>query len=478
MAREVDGDENGAFCSAGGLRNNDNNGFLNQENSENGDFVLDNYESTEAANVRILETGKVRDNQMADVLLSLRPLGLKLSVSSVVANKGVESKYPPKFEEYSSQPASEKLKAANFEATSIKIGKWERIKKNEGDITAKCYFAKKKLVWEFLQGNLKSKIEIQWNEIIGLQVDLQENKPGILEIELNKAPDFFEEIDPQPRKHTIWRVTSDFTGGAASTFRRHSIVFPPGILDKHYEKLLQCDQRLYGLTRKPFPSLATQYFDQNFHKYLNFASDASNFNLGFQFNFSSIPPPIMATHPPPPLPPLFNETTSPVSVMDFSPSNEHITSNINVFDHTRMCSIPREVPPTPPFLPELLSYQDYSRISGHGTHYQDPNMVNCLGSNIDQLLSENQGAQGLIGRQFVGEFSGQNTFYGQDQRDNGSYFGELGQQAFYGSGNQEIGGEVAIYEQDPMVQQAWDNLIDPRADNFDQEDMDINRWRR
>lgn len=41
------------------------------------------------------------------------------------------------------------------------------------------------------------------------------------------------------------------------------ITFPPGILDKHYEKLLQCDQRLFNLSQKPFPTLNSPYFNSN-----------------------------------------------------------------------------------------------------------------------------------------------------------------------------------------------------------------------
>lgn len=41
------------------------------------------------------------------------------------------------------------------------------------------------------------------------------------------------------------------------------ITFPPGILDKHYEKLLQCDQRLFNLSQKPFPTLSSPYFNSN-----------------------------------------------------------------------------------------------------------------------------------------------------------------------------------------------------------------------
>lgn len=60
----------------------------------------------------------------------------------------------------------------------------QRTSKNEGDLVAKCYFAKKKLVWELLKGGLKSKIEIQWNDIIAISAVMKENEPGVLQIEV------------------------------------------------------------------------------------------------------------------------------------------------------------------------------------------------------------------------------------------------------------------------------------------------------
>lgn len=50
---------------------------------------------------------------------------------------------------------------------------------------AKSYYAKKKLVWEFLEKSLKRKIEIQWADIIGIRATTEENEPGILELEVN-----------------------------------------------------------------------------------------------------------------------------------------------------------------------------------------------------------------------------------------------------------------------------------------------------
>lgn len=180
---------------------------------------------------------------------------------------------------------TEKLKASNFPASLLKIGSWEvkkkhwnhffrqpgyknvqiwwvewnflqRISRYEGDLVAKCYYAKKKIVWEVLDGALKSKIEVQWSDIEAIRATIVDDQPGILEIEvkdlnlyltnnlylfffggsmkkipygwkfnlvnfvqLNQPPQFFRETNPQPRKHTLWHPASDFTGGQAPTFR-------------------------------------------------------------------------------------------------------------------------------------------------------------------------------------------------------------------------------------------------------------------
>lgn len=41
----------------------------------------------------------------------------------------------------------------------------QRGSKFEGDLVLKCYFTKKKLCWEILDGNLTYKCEMRWPEI-------------------------------------------------------------------------------------------------------------------------------------------------------------------------------------------------------------------------------------------------------------------------------------------------------------------------
>ncbi|XP_074561864.1 uncharacterized protein LOC141818235 [Curcuma longa] len=114
---------------------------------------------------------------------------------------------------------NEKMKASNFPASLLRIGTWEYVSRHEGDLVAKCYFAKRKIVWEILEGGLKSKIEIQWSDITALKGNSPEDGPGTLDTVLARQPLFFRETNPQPRKHTLWQATSDFTEGQASIHR-------------------------------------------------------------------------------------------------------------------------------------------------------------------------------------------------------------------------------------------------------------------
>ncbi|XP_076915772.1 uncharacterized protein LOC143575231 [Bidens hawaiensis] len=148
------------------------------------------------------------------------PIGLTLRKSNSLINL-VEMTLSHEREQkkVESQPPSEKLKASNFPALILQIGTWKRISRNEGDLVAKIYYAKKKLVWEFLDGPLKNKIEVQWSEISAIRSFHHEGDHGRLEIEINQPPLFCREVNPLPRKHTQWKQTTDFTRGQASICR-------------------------------------------------------------------------------------------------------------------------------------------------------------------------------------------------------------------------------------------------------------------
>ncbi|KAG6495961.1 hypothetical protein ZIOFF_043798 [Zingiber officinale] len=62
-----------------------------------------------------------------------------------------------------------RIKASNLLATLLRIGTWECVSRYEGDLVAKCYLAKHKLIWEVLEGSLKSKIEFYWSDITAIR---------------------------------------------------------------------------------------------------------------------------------------------------------------------------------------------------------------------------------------------------------------------------------------------------------------------
>ncbi|KAL5700905.1 hypothetical protein ACHQM5_026304 [Ranunculus cassubicifolius] len=158
---------------------------------------------------------------------------------------------------------AESLKAKSLNAELVSIGSWERRAVKDQDVVAKCYYQKKKLVWEILDGRLKRKIEIQWSDITAIRAAFPQNMNAVLEIEVKTVPLFYRERPPQPRKQSHWELDADFTGGQACQFRRHHLQFREGTLQPLYEKLMQCDRQLFTLSQQPFPVHAYPYFNQN-----------------------------------------------------------------------------------------------------------------------------------------------------------------------------------------------------------------------
>ncbi|XP_020275117.1 uncharacterized protein LOC109849670 [Asparagus officinalis] len=196
------------------------------------------------------------------------PLGLRLTKTPSFAElietklcKQTPSALEKRMKRNKAHSSAEKLKACNMPAFSLQIGSWKRVASFDGDVVAKCYFSKQKLVWEVLCEGLKSKMEIQWLQISAIKATFIEGRPDSLKIELEKPPMYFRESSPQPRRHTMWVSGNDFTEGQAQIYRRHILQFPEGTLEKHYEKLLQCDPRLYELSQRPFPDLNSPFFD-------------------------------------------------------------------------------------------------------------------------------------------------------------------------------------------------------------------------
>lgn len=57
------------------------------------------------------------------------------------------------------------------------------------------------------------------------------------------------------------------------------MTFPPGTLERHYNKLLQCDMRLSELSQRPFPSLESPYFPSHYSDFSTLSFEANGFML-------------------------------------------------------------------------------------------------------------------------------------------------------------------------------------------------------
>ncbi|GJT13934.1 hypothetical protein Tco_0860976 [Tanacetum coccineum] len=166
----------------------------------------------------VTEVGESSNRIIIDQQVEESPIGLSLSKSTPVVNQSQTSNKQKRKKELIASEES-KLKAVNFSATSIQIGHWVKEAKNAGDVVVKFYYGKKKLVWEFLYGSLKKKMEIQWSQVSAIKTFDDEHLNGYLVLELSEPPEFSEEYDFTAKTHTKWRKTGDdFTGGQASTY--------------------------------------------------------------------------------------------------------------------------------------------------------------------------------------------------------------------------------------------------------------------
>ncbi|KAL4606463.1 hypothetical protein ACB092_09G105000 [Castanea dentata] len=183
-----------------------------------------------------------------------------LQISEATNNSDIQIQQPIKIIDLE---VSKKLKALNFRASLLKIGMWEEVAEQVEGLIVRCYFAKERLAWEISRKkSVKKKIEIKWSDILAIRAKIMEDGAGVLEIELNRPPSFYEESTPIPRMHTTWNISSDFTGGQALIYRRHYLEFPPGVLEKYYKKLLESNE-LLKLSQNPFLSLSSPYFNCN-----------------------------------------------------------------------------------------------------------------------------------------------------------------------------------------------------------------------
>ncbi|KAF8018327.1 hypothetical protein BT93_H3272 [Corymbia citriodora subsp. variegata] len=209
-----------------------------------------------------------RAKSFVETLEKLPLLGLRLKKTSSFryhARKGISQKSNPshpaaEVEDAEELECREKSKVARIPATLIRIGSWQLASVHEADLVVKFFFETRQIVWEVLVNGVKNRMEIEWSDISAIRATIEENKPGILEIEVHRPPTFNMEINPRPRHHEDWDKGKDFTSGQAHTYRRHYVEFPSAALDKSYIRLLNSDPHFLELCQSGFPSSVENTF--------------------------------------------------------------------------------------------------------------------------------------------------------------------------------------------------------------------------
>ncbi|CAA7015892.1 unnamed protein product [Microthlaspi erraticum] len=157
-----------------------------------------------------------------------------------------------------------------FPVSKITIGQWTHTAVHPDDLTAKCYFVRRKLMWEILDNvqtgaqvaKMKRKMEIDWADVLSLKTTYSADGTGTLEVELRKRPTFFMETNSQAGNQTLWlRTNEDFTlDESASKCRVHTLHFAPGVLEENFEKTMCSDSFWSELVKVPFP-VSPPYFE-------------------------------------------------------------------------------------------------------------------------------------------------------------------------------------------------------------------------
>jgi hypothetical protein len=177
-------------------------------------------------------------------------LSLEDRIQSPVRRTIAKSNSSSRTSSPASSEVSDKLKPSTFSISALQIGKFAIDSEFKGDIVGKFYYSRKQLIWEFLDQGLKKKIEIPFKSICA--IDLQDapsgdSKEAMLIIDVSHSPRFYVEVNPQPKKNTMWSISPDFTEGEALNCARHSIVSRRALLKRYCEKLKQIDPRFEQL---------------------------------------------------------------------------------------------------------------------------------------------------------------------------------------------------------------------------------------
>ena len=124
---------------------------------------------------------------------------------------------------------SDTSQATHLPVSRLNIGNWTLVAKHEEHVLLSLYWAERKLVWEVLHLGVVRKMEVDFEDVVGM--DLSSAGPDEserLQVELGRPPRFYREAPGGAGGSTNYVYTTDFTSGQASQVSRHVLHFPNG----------------------------------------------------------------------------------------------------------------------------------------------------------------------------------------------------------------------------------------------------------
>eukprot|EP01120_Amphizonella_sp_Union-15-10_P012310 TRINITY_DN5443_c0_g1_i3.p1 TRINITY_DN5443_c0_g1~~TRINITY_DN5443_c0_g1_i3.p1 ORF type:complete len:507 (-),score=88.03 TRINITY_DN5443_c0_g1_i3:167-1687(-) len=200
------------------------------------------------------ETSSFQIGAFSGPLESPNPTGRRTSYDTNMDSDFLSSNESPSDSDASSEDA------AFLPVLMLKIGTWHKTSLFCGDLVARFSFKDKQFEWEIFSMGSLLKIEIEFDDVTGLGLEVFSDGTAMLIVEIRKPPIFSNGCLIEPHSSNAWAQVPDFTNGQASSCCQHVLHFSKLALNLPLERLLSEVPRLKELAKRGLASNAPLHF--------------------------------------------------------------------------------------------------------------------------------------------------------------------------------------------------------------------------
>lgn len=125
----------------------------------------------------------------------------------------------------------------------LKIGEYIKMSNICGDLICCISFKERKFYWELLGAQSLSRIEIDFDNVSGLEIELRDDDITVIILQLFHPPKFWKGWK-SIYQNIHWTPIADFTTGFASIYRQHVLHFVKSAISYPLNRLLEQEIRL------------------------------------------------------------------------------------------------------------------------------------------------------------------------------------------------------------------------------------------